>query len=473
MTIVPYKKFLPKGLYDAEMEPGYDAENKRYDRKLQVRNGMNELMTIVAGLQKEVKRLNNCLTLPDAKKWIERNKKKNWQAHEMDITGPDGRPDGIPEVFITDGHGNMKVINGWTLSKSHYPERKFYRSVFTDPELRKAFPYTEYRRHLNDVKEDEPIWRNMTDKDGNVLLTSAQIKKIHGNKLPTARQIFKSNIFAAAWGHCEDQWATEIVYNRDGSTKEVQKVPPMAKAQVYNRVLAATYAIFVEWPVINKHYRITNGESGRKPQLDDKEYQKIRRDKNFEAHCEQQITDIMNNQEKLNNIRGAIVDHFLREMIDNENNQAVNGNGIQPKELIDGLINDYNNQIIANEGGAQYVRNEQLPAAISAEERQQQLAAAKRARNPFNLNKEYLQKFQSLTSSEKKSVINNAVRMRSDYAQQQGIENVSEVPMTDFVVSAIDNELEAQRQIYDEMYLDNGGGMKGTYLDQNGNPVQW
>jgi hypothetical protein len=50
-------------------------------------------------------------------------RRKNWTAHEPDITDPHGVPDGIKEVFITNSKGRVKVINGVTLAKTTYPTR--------------------------------------------------------------------------------------------------------------------------------------------------------------------------------------------------------------------------------------------------------------------------------------------------------------------------------------------------------------
>ena len=59
--------------------------------------GMSELVNIVAGLQKDVKRINACLTKQGAQECIAKNKKNGWHAWEGDITGPGGEPDGIPK----------------------------------------------------------------------------------------------------------------------------------------------------------------------------------------------------------------------------------------------------------------------------------------------------------------------------------------------------------------------------------------
>ena len=113
---------------DINMNKGRNKKGEEYDRKLGAKNGMAELVNIVAGLQKDVKRINSCLTLAGATAYATK-KGPNWQAHEADITGPHGKPDGFKEVFVTDANGNIKVINGYTLAKSTYPERKAYWTV--------------------------------------------------------------------------------------------------------------------------------------------------------------------------------------------------------------------------------------------------------------------------------------------------------------------------------------------------------
>ena len=63
---------------------------------------MSELVNIVAGLQKDIKRINACLTKEGARDYLAKNNKHGWNAWEGDITGPGGVPDGINEVVITD-----------------------------------------------------------------------------------------------------------------------------------------------------------------------------------------------------------------------------------------------------------------------------------------------------------------------------------------------------------------------------------
>ena len=94
-----------------------DYSNPKYPdrppmkRKPHAQPGMSELVNIVADLQKDVERINACLTKQGAQDYIARNKKNSWCAWKGDITGPGGAPDGIPEVIVTDSKGNIKIVN--------------------------------------------------------------------------------------------------------------------------------------------------------------------------------------------------------------------------------------------------------------------------------------------------------------------------------------------------------------------------
>lgn len=106
---------------------GVNKKGEAYRRNVNFQPGYEQLLQIVGGLQKKVDRINQCITLEGAQEYA--SKRKNWSAHEADITGPNGKPDGIKEVFVCDAKGNLKVINGMGLSKTDYPYRKAYRTV--------------------------------------------------------------------------------------------------------------------------------------------------------------------------------------------------------------------------------------------------------------------------------------------------------------------------------------------------------
>ena len=57
--------------------PAYNnpRTGKTISRTVKAENGMTELVNIVAGLQKDVKRINQCLTKAGAEEYIDKNKK--------------------------------------------------------------------------------------------------------------------------------------------------------------------------------------------------------------------------------------------------------------------------------------------------------------------------------------------------------------------------------------------------------------
>ena len=146
---IPYDQFV-KELRGHDLTGGKDKEGKYYQRKVEFAPGYEELARVVAGLGKEIKRINQCLTLEGAKEYA--SKRKNWSADEADITGPNGIPDGIKEVYVADSKGRVKVINGYGLAKSQYPVRKAYRTLYPKKEDRKANHYTNFLEELREVK---------------------------------------------------------------------------------------------------------------------------------------------------------------------------------------------------------------------------------------------------------------------------------------------------------------------------------
>ena len=126
---------------------------------------MVEIVNIVTGLQKDVKRINKCLTKEGAIDYIKG--KSGWNAFEQDITGPNGELDGIPEVIFTDSQGNIKGINGYGLFKGTYHRRKPHQAmkrVAHMPDGKsytyKAFNQDLYKIHEGFNNEGNPYYEN-------------------------------------------------------------------------------------------------------------------------------------------------------------------------------------------------------------------------------------------------------------------------------------------------------------------------
>ena len=209
-------------LDDRIIDPGHNRRGVEYERKIHFQPGYEELTKIVAGLQKDMKRVNQCLTLAGAQAYVAAVDKqgnpirKNWQAHEDDITGPNGKPDGIKEVYVTDAKGNVKIVNGWTLGKTEYPIRKAYRTLYPTAQARKDNQYTDFLTDMYEIhNEFDPEGRPYYERD------PAEIAPEFAKLQPeiTPRMLFKDFLF-------------KPVYENIKPFLKSQGIPPMLMAQI-------------------------------------------------------------------------------------------------------------------------------------------------------------------------------------------------------------------------------------------------
>ncbi|KAI5520998.1 hypothetical protein TVAGG3_0558200 [Trichomonas vaginalis G3] len=216
---------------------------------MKVPDGMKELVHIVAGLQKDVKQMRNVLTLPEAQAYAKRHG-PNWEAHEADITGPNGKPDGINEVFVTDGQGNIKVINGYKLTISDYPKRKAYneRYPMQFDENGKAVkqyigegengpinsyrhnPYSYFNEELNAVEEGpDGLPRYSNQFDGQYANIRPEI---------SAKKFFKVALFDPVFANVKDELKQQfqpIIVARIASGALSQAFKDLIKKPLYQQ----------------------------------------------------------------------------------------------------------------------------------------------------------------------------------------------------------------------------------------------
>ena len=280
-------KRLPYNFERVNLDPGTDKDNKQYVRKLQATNGYGELVNIVAGLQKDVKRLNQCLTLEGAQQYA--RKRKNWQAHEADITGPNGKPDGINEVFVTDSKGNIKVINGYTLAKTTYPQRKLYRTIFNTPALRKENHYGDYLHNLNEIHEgfDEngyPYYERDLSEFGSQFTNMRPAIK--------PKDLLKKFIFDPVYNACKEKL-------------KVLNVPPMLLAQIANKGLATAFNGLIKEPSLLAVLQVNNLSNVSK-----KEINKALKSGNYLNETQRRISDILNSNEVLHEVQNRIFENL-------------------------------------------------------------------------------------------------------------------------------------------------------------------
>ena len=219
---------------NVQLTQGRNKRGQTYNRQVQFQPGMEELVKIVAGLEKDVKRINEAITLQGAQKYIQN--KPNWSAHEEDITGPEGTPDGIKEVFIADGKGNIKVINGYSLGKSTYPLRKLHRTIYPSRAERKVHSLNQLKTNIKEITSLNPETGvftftyplssapHITEENKNQFLSLAP--KI------SPREYFKQKYFAPRY---------QII--KEGG--DMNELPAMVQAQVYNKALSESFNALV------------------------------------------------------------------------------------------------------------------------------------------------------------------------------------------------------------------------------------
>ena len=268
-----YRYFDPRAnLKDRALERGINKEGNEYDRKVNYQKGYGELLDIVAGLQKDVKRINQCMTLPGAQAYV--SKRKNWSAIEDDITGPNGKPDGIKEVLVFDAKGNLKVVNGYTLTASDYPYRKYYITKYPTAEDRRGHPFSDFVEKVKDIAWD-PEQRKWTYK---YIINEPEFQGLQ--PAPSPRALFKQEIFQPQYD----------IYRLDMKQGGFE---PMLMARIYNKSLSEAYNQIIVRKVIRRHFDNLYSQ-GRKPT--DKQVKKYRNTKDFKEKCYDLVIEILSSQ---------------------------------------------------------------------------------------------------------------------------------------------------------------------------------
>ena len=131
-----------------------NRKNQPVQRRLGYGPGGKELTRIVAGLGRGVRQINGTQTVEGAKEWIARNNKKYWEALDLDITGPNGIPDGIKETIVTDRKGNVRIVNGYALGPSSYAWRKSYYTEFPTKEQQMHVTFGEYKNRNKQISPE-------------------------------------------------------------------------------------------------------------------------------------------------------------------------------------------------------------------------------------------------------------------------------------------------------------------------------
>lgn len=277
---------------DLQLRDGVKKDGASYSKFASANNGMTELVNIVAGLQKDVKRINECLTLPGAQTYARRHG-VNWEAHELDFTGPNGKPDGIKEVIVTDSKGNIKVVNGYALTNTTYPIRKMYRASHPSKQSRKAEPFSKFKQNIYDLPD---VWDGKSQPTYKVSIPEDdEFYKFRNNTPISVKKAFKKYIFDTVY----DEVKTEI--NNQG-------LMPMFKAQLVNKALSKSFNKIIKYPAMSKLFGIDKNEIDNMPS---KEFNKMLRHKDLIPTMQDEMSIVYQDL----NLLGEAHDFIYNEVI--------------------------------------------------------------------------------------------------------------------------------------------------------------
>ena len=275
-----------------------------YNRSVQLQPGMDDLVNIVAGLQKDVKRINEALTLKGAREYA-RKHGNNWSAHEEDITGPDGKPDGLKEVFVCDSKGNVKVINGYGLTKTTYPLRKLYRTMAPTKQERHDYSYSHF---LNQLKELNKERNENGEYQYSFDLSNAPHLENHPHRIAQFANVRKPTTTIKPRDFFK-QYAFDAAYEAEKESLK-EAFQPMEMAQIYNKALSKSYNLFIRDPVLASRFNV-DPNAATPTQIN-----KITKTSEFKAAAAERIDRKVNDPQlqitgDIHEIIGAIADEVM------------------------------------------------------------------------------------------------------------------------------------------------------------------
>ena len=294
--------------------------NKRdgtpYKRYAEYGPGGQELLTIVAGLNKGIRQINGTQTYNGAWDWINKyHADKNWEARKEDITGPNGKPDGMDEVVIYDSKGRVKVVNGYTLTGSDYPWKAAYYDTYRDEKSRRENPFIKFKRDYMETKA-------VPDENGNYIWEKDlpnEYKYIR--KQPSAQMQLRKIIFQPTW-KLFDHYIKALDYSA------------MDKAQLSSKIFKFVFMTLFERPaVLAKNPDYTDID-----QIPAKKYNTLRKNKKVKELIANNINVMLGNAHKqiMHFILCAhLIAYALKEHVGVELNQNEEIYGVKISELLD------------------------------------------------------------------------------------------------------------------------------------------
>ena len=263
--------------------------------------GMDDLAQIVLNNKFKTKFNRNALTLPGAEDWVAKKNRtikdpsKYWVAGLGDLN-----KDGVKEVLIKDGNGNVRYINGWHLGKTtHNMDKAFqeYVEQYGMPTARmqkkaqgqipgKALSHMYFMR--SNLKQDPD------NPDGPMIPSDTLVKAGYKSRAPSAANLFLTYVVK----ECYDDALNQV-------TQDVQTQKMIKKICSVIQANAIVYKIYVTSEAIGyfNNNNITEKEAKKK-----KSGQQV---SPFSYYCLRRVEQIAGDANTRENITIYIRDRLL------------------------------------------------------------------------------------------------------------------------------------------------------------------
>ena len=156
---------------------------------LKINPDMRCLLYIVLDMNKDIKRINSCLTKEGAMEYLEKNHKNNWLVHELNNN-----------LYITDSNNYLRFINGYCLVESEYMMKKaYYTENPTVQERGEGNTFNKWKSKMNKL--------NVTRDDNNAVQQITPQKHLINSKFDylfdkiTAKKLFAQQLFEPIYYH--------------------------------------------------------------------------------------------------------------------------------------------------------------------------------------------------------------------------------------------------------------------------------
>ena len=132
------------------------------------RIGMMELGNIILNLQRDVQRVKKAISPMGAEDIVNKHNltakpSAHWKLNKINNNQPatltnltDINNDGVPDVVISNSHGQPIFVNGYTTKQSNYPIDLAYYNQYPNRKSRRGYPLNTFKKELYNITYNDP-----------------------------------------------------------------------------------------------------------------------------------------------------------------------------------------------------------------------------------------------------------------------------------------------------------------------------